>query len=57
MSAKMVKSMDQGKAAYLDPILPIDERVDDLVGRMTLEKSPDTHGVRFALGVPTQLVE
>ncbi len=52
------ESMDyQGKAAYLDPILPIDERVDDLVGRMTLEEkvSQTLHGAPAIarLGVPT----
>ena len=30
--------VSQARAPYLDPTLPIERRVDDLLGRMTLEE-------------------
>jgi beta-glucosidase len=53
---KQCNSTSAGKPAYLDPNLPIDERVDDLVGRMTLEEkvSQTLHGAPAIdrLGIP-----
>jgi beta-glucosidase len=37
-TALPVAAKDEPKAAYLDPSRPLEERVDDLVGRMTLEE-------------------
>src|ERR1700735_4201870 len=38
-------------APYLDPSLPIDQRVDDLVGRMTLQEKT-SQVVHRAAGIP-----
>jgi len=37
-TSAVTQSRQQDKPAYLDPSLPIEERVNDLVSRMTLEE-------------------
>jgi beta-glucosidase len=37
-AATRQQSSDSGRPAYLNPALPIDQRVDDLVSRMTMEE-------------------
>ena len=53
---ELMESRDSSQQAYLNPELPIEERVEDLVSRMTLEEkvSQTLNGARGIerLGIP-----
>jgi beta-glucosidase len=50
-NAQVVPAADTDQPAYLNPDLPIDQRVDDLVGRMTTEEKA-SQVVHIAAAIP-----
>src|SRR5579862_7422025 len=59
VSVLLAQSTDS-KPIYLDPARPIDERIDDLMGRMTLKEKvgqlnlPSPYVEQFGQGVPAK---